>query len=89
MLFSFLPQLGQLSYIQGRIDEGLGYFLQDLKLTRGDVGNAHPRIASILNDIALAYDDANDPLSGTLYEAGLAILMETYGNQHLDVAIMR
>ena len=75
--------------MQGRIEEALGYFLQDMKLTRGDVGSAHPRTAAILNDIALVYDDMNDSLAGSLYKAGLQISLETYGNQHLDVAVMR
>ena len=82
-------QLGQLAYSQGRTSEALGYFIQDLTLTRGDVGTAHPRTASILNDIALVYDDMNDPLAGELYQAALTILLDTYGNNHLDVAVTR
>ena len=82
-------QLGQLSYKQGRIDEALGYNIQDLTLTRGDVGTSHPRTAGILNDIALVYDDKNDPLARELYEAALTILLDTYGGNHLDVAVTR
>ena len=82
-------QLGQSSYTQGRIDDALGYFLQDLKLTRGEVGTAHPRTAGILNDIALVYDDKTLPLAGELYEVALATLLDTYGDSHLDVAVTR
>ena len=82
-------QLGQLSYKQGRLEEALGYFLQDLSLTRGEVGTTHPRTANVLNDLALVYDDRNDPLAGTLYEASLAVLLDTYGLMHLDIAVIR
>ena len=84
-----LFQLGQLCYKQARLDEALGYFLQDLNLTRGDVGSAHPRCAGVLNDIALVYDDRNDQVAGELYEAALIILLDTYGHSHMDVAILR
>ncbi|XP_013386754.1 TPR repeat-containing protein DDB_G0287407-like [Lingula anatina] len=86
---AIINKIGQLTYKQGRLEESLGYFLQDLKLTRGEVGTAHPRVAGILNDIALVYDDGNDPLAEELYEAALAVLVETYGPEHLDVAIVR
>ena len=84
-----LSQLGQLSYKQGRIDEALGYFLQDLSLTRNEVGTTHPRTAGILNEIALVYDDKNDPVAGELYEAALTILLDVYGSSHLEVAVTR
>ena len=89
MFIFALFQLGQLSYKQGRLDEALGYFMQDLKLTRGEVGAAHPRTATVLNDLALVYDDKSDPLAGQLYEAALFILRDTYGNNHVDVAVIR
>lgn len=78
-----------MSYKQGRIDEALGYFLQDLNLTRNEVGTSHPRTASVLNDIALVYDDKNDRLAGQLYEAALMILLDVFGQSHLDVATVR
>ena len=42
-----------------------------------------------MNDIALVYDDKNDRVAGDLYEAALVILLDTYGRQHLDVAVTR
>ena len=45
--------------------------------------------ADILNDIALVYDDKNDRVAGDLYEAALVLLLDTYGRQHLDVAVTR
>lgn len=71
------------------MDEALGYYLQDLKLTRSDVGTSHPRVANILNDLALAYDEKNNPLAGKIYEAALYVLHSMYGDSHLDVACLR
>lgn len=85
----FVVQLGQMCYKQGRLDDALGYFVQDLKLTRGDVGTAHPRTAGILNDVGLVYDDQSSPLAGQLFEAALAILLDVYGSNHVDVAMVR
>ena len=81
--------MGQLSYAQGRVDEALGYFLQDLKLTRSEVGVHHPRTATVLNEIALVFDDKNDEIAGRLYEAALSIMMEVYGNNFLGVGVIR
>ena len=78
-----------MTYKQDRLDEALGYFLQDLKLTRGEVGTSHLRMGYILNDVALAYDDKNDPTAGRLYESALGIFLDTYGPSHLDVALTR
>ncbi|XP_077992057.1 uncharacterized protein LOC144446177 [Glandiceps talaboti] len=86
---AIIGQVGKLCYQQGRVDEALGFYLRDLKMTRGHVGTNHPRTAGIINSIALVYDDKNDELAGTLYEAALAILLETYGPAHLDVAHVR
>jgi hypothetical protein len=87
--FYFQSKLGQMSYKQGRLDEALGLFVRDLNLTRNEVGSSHPRAAAILNDIALVCDDRNDDLARDMYEASLSILLETYGNNHLDVAVVR
>ncbi len=76
-------------YKQGRLDEALGYFLQDLTLTRGEVGATHPRTAGVLNDIALVYDDRSNPVAGELYEAALTTLLATYGSNHIEVALIR
>ena len=46
-------------------------------------------MAAILNNIALVMDDMNDKRAGELFEAVLAILVEAYGNDHVDVAIVR
>ncbi|KAL5013818.1 hypothetical protein ScPMuIL_008088 [Solemya velum] len=86
---AILNKLGQLCYKQTRLDEALGYYLQDLKLTRSEVGTSHPRTAVILNDIALVYDDMNKPLAQDLYEAALAVFVDTYGSAHVDVAVVR
>ncbi|ELU12330.1 hypothetical protein CAPTEDRAFT_96933 [Capitella teleta] len=86
---AIINRLGQMSYKQGRLDESLGLFVRDLNLTRNEVGSSHPRSAAVLNDIALVYDDKNSDFARDLYEASLAILLETYGNGHLDVAVIR
>ena len=82
-------QLGGLAYTQSRVDEALAYYLQDLKLTRSEVGVSHPRVARILGSLGLVYDDKNDPLAGELYESSLAMLLDTYGSAHVDVASAR
>ncbi|XP_060078987.1 uncharacterized protein LOC132558436 [Ylistrum balloti] len=82
-------KLGELSYIQNMLDKAVGYFLQDLKLTRSDVGMTHPRIAGILSDLAIVYDGRTDPLAGQIYETALAMLLDTYGHSHVDVAVVR
>ena len=94
------------------MDEAIEHFIQDLAMTRADVGTSHPRMASkclcplscdvivvvvthhricvgVINDIALVYDDKNESIAGDLYEAALVILLDTFGNQHLDVAVTR
>ena len=78
-----------MSYKQGRMDDALGCFLHDLDLTRGDIGTSHPRVASVLNDIALVYDDKNDHFAGPLYEAALRMFLDVFGPSHLDVATIR
>ena len=82
-------QLGKLAYKQGHIDKALGHFLHDLILTRGEVGLFHPRLANILNEIALVYDDKNDSKAGELFEAALMILLDTYGPKYVEVAVLR
>ncbi|XP_064632184.1 uncharacterized protein LOC135490720 isoform X2 [Lineus longissimus] len=86
---AIINKLGQLAYKQGRIDEALAYFIQDLNLTRSEVGTNHPRVAQIVNDIALVYDDQNNTLAGNLYETALKILLDTFGSVHVDVAVVR
>ena len=82
-------QLGKLAYQQGHIDKALGHFISDMMLTRGEVGLFHPRIAHILNEIALVYDDKNDLKAGELFEVALIILLDTYGNNNIEVAVVR
>ncbi|WAR23121.1 Y7407-like protein [Mya arenaria] len=86
---STFTRLGQLSYRQGRIEEALAYFLQDLKVTRSEVGTFHPRTAIVLNEIALVFDDRNDELAVKLYEAALKIFLETYGDKYIGTGIIR
>jgi hypothetical protein len=71
------------------VDEAMAYYLQDLKLTRSEVGVNHPRVARILGAIGMVYDDKTDKLAGELYESSLAMLLETYGSAHVDVATVR
>ena len=71
------------------MEEALAYFIQDLSLTRSEVGTTHPRTAGILNEIALVYDDKNSAVAGSLYEASLSILLDVYGLSHLEVAVTR
>ncbi|CAG2192362.1 unnamed protein product [Mytilus edulis] len=86
---AILTKLGQLSYKQGRVDEALAYYMQDLKVTRSEVGTNHPRTAAVLNEIGLVYDDKNDVMAGQLYEAALSIILETYGNNYLGTGSIR
>lgn len=78
-----------MSYKQGRVDEALAYYMQDLKVTRSEVGTNHPRTAAVLNEIGLVYDDKNDVMAGQLYEAALSIILETYGNNYLGTGSIR
>lgn len=78
-----------MAYKQGRVDEALAYYLQDLKVTRSEVGTNHPRTAIVLNEIALVYDDKNDISAGKLYEAALTIILDTYGNDYLGTGNIR
>lgn len=82
-------QLGQLCYGEARLDEALGFFLQDLLLSRSQLGLMHPRVAGILCDIALVYDDKNEKEAADLYKAALVILLEFYGPTHLQLASVR
>ena len=78
-----------MSYAQGRIDDALGFFLHDLKLTRSEVGVQHPRTATVLNEIALVFDDKNDELAGSVYETALSIMMDVYGSNFIGTGIIR
>ncbi len=60
-----------------------------MKLTQNEVGIQHPRVAAILNNIALVLDDLTNQTAGKLFQAVLAILVEAYGKDHVDVAIVR
>ena len=86
---SLYLQLGQLSYKQGRLDEALAYYLQDLKVTRSEVGTSHPRMATVLNEIGLVYDDKNDERAGMLYETALMIILETFGPNYVGTGTIR
>lgn len=85
----YTSQMGQLSYKQGKTEQALAYYMQDLKVTRSEVGTNHPRIANVLNEIALVYDDRNDKRAGDLYEAALAIILNTYGSNYVGTAVIR
>ncbi|XP_072040846.1 uncharacterized protein [Amphiura filiformis] len=86
---SIIGQIGELSYSQGVLPDAIHHHLRDLKLTQNEVGIQHPRVAAILNNIALVLDDLNNKTAGNLFQAVLAILVEAYGKDHLDVAIVR
>lgn len=87
MIISF--QLGQLNYEQHRLDEALAYYLQDLKVTRGEVGTNHPYTANVLNEIGLVYDDKNYQIAGELFEEALRIFLGAYGNNYLVTGVIR
>ena len=84
-----LLQIGELSYSQGKLHVAIVNYLWDLRLTQKEVGLDHPRVAAILNNIALVLDDMNNEISGELFQAVLAILVSAYGKDHVDVAIVR
>ncbi|XP_078619476.1 uncharacterized protein LOC144886633 isoform X1 [Branchiostoma floridae x Branchiostoma japonicum] len=86
---SIVGQIGQVCYKQGRVDEALGFYLQELSKVRAIHGASHPRTAGVLNSIALVYDDKNDERAGEIYETALATMAQAYGNNHVDVAIIR
>ncbi|CAH1253937.1 TEP1 [Branchiostoma lanceolatum] len=86
---SIVGQIGQVCYKQGRVDEALGFYLQELSKVRAIHGASHPRTAGVLNSIALVYDDKNDERAGEIYETALATMVQAYGNNHVDVAIIR
>ena len=65
------------------------FYLLDLRSTRSEFGTHHPSVATVLNEIALVYDDMNDELAGKLYEGALSIILETYGNNFLGTGIIR
>ncbi|XP_038072011.1 uncharacterized protein LOC119740704 [Patiria miniata] len=82
-------QIGQLYYSQSKLDNAMVLHLWDLKLTQSDVGLNHPRVAAILNNCGLVLDDMNDKMSGEVFQAVLGILIEAYGQDHVDVATVR
>lgn len=86
---AIFAKLGQLSYKQSRLEEALAFYLQDLKVTRSEVGTNHPHTATLLNEIALVYDDMNDVIAGRLYEAALTVILDTYGRKYVGTAIIR
>ncbi|XP_019626894.1 PREDICTED: uncharacterized protein LOC109471895 isoform X3 [Branchiostoma belcheri] len=86
---SIVGQIGQVCYKQGRVDEALGFYLQELSKVRAIHGASHPRTAGVLNSIALVYDDKNDERAGEIYETALTTMLQAYGNNHVDVAIIR
>ncbi|XP_033111514.1 kinesin light chain 1-like [Anneissia japonica] len=60
-----------------------------MQLTLNEVGLSHPRVATILNNIALVYDDMNDKKAGDLFKGVLNIMVQAYGQNHVDVAVVR
>ncbi|XP_071959587.1 uncharacterized protein [Antedon mediterranea] len=86
---AIVGQIGELSYGQGRLEDGLIHHLWDMQLTQNEVGLSHPRVGAILNNIALVYDDRNDKLAGDLFKGVLKILVQAFGQNHVDVAIVR
>ncbi|XP_071959589.1 uncharacterized protein [Antedon mediterranea] len=86
---AIVGQIGELSYGQGRLEDGLIHHLWDMQLTQNEVGLSHPRVGAILNNIALVYDDKNDKLAGDLFKGVLNIMVQAYGQNHVDVAVVR
>ncbi|KAL4236673.1 hypothetical protein ACF0H5_005057 [Mactra antiquata] len=86
---AIFTKMGDISYKQGQIEKALAYHMQNLKVIRGEVGTNHPRIANMLNEIGLVYDELNDPRAGNLYEAALTITRNTYGDNHIGTASIR
>ncbi|XP_063416845.1 uncharacterized protein LOC134699089 isoform X1 [Mytilus trossulus] len=82
-------KLGQLNYEQHRLDEALPYYVQDLKVTRSEVGTNHPYTANVLNEIGLVYDDKNHQIAGELFEEALRIFLDAYGNNYLVTGVIR
>ena len=85
----FCLQIGELSYGQGKLVDAILHHLWDLGVTQREVGLNHPRVAAILNNVALVLDDMNNQTSGELFQIVLAILVSAFGKDHIHVAIVR
>ncbi|MEM6436594.1 MAG: CHAT domain-containing tetratricopeptide repeat protein [Cyanobacteria bacterium P01_D01_bin.115] len=74
-------------YQQGRYSEAEPLFQAALAISREQLGDRHPNVATSLNNLALLYttqgryDEAE-----VLYQDSLAIRREQLGDRHLDVA---
>lgn len=83
--------IGEVLQKQGRAMEALRYHASDIVATQRSGGLGKPRVAAILNNIGLALMDLDssegDPFP--FFVQALAILIDAYGYQHVDVASVR
>ncbi|GAB1604434.1 hypothetical protein Ahia01_000724800 [Argonauta hians] len=86
---AIINKLGQLCFQQGKLDEALCYFLKYFKMIRTNVGRNYAHLATIINAVALIYDKKNFEDSTKLYECALAIMLNVFGSEHVNTAMIR
>ncbi|XP_030833932.1 TPR repeat-containing protein DDB_G0287407 [Strongylocentrotus purpuratus] len=82
---------GELYQKQGRATEALQYHILDIVETQRTAGLGKPRVATILNNIGLALMELDPTIEDALpfLVEALAILIDAYGPEHVDVASIR
>ncbi|XP_071484949.1 uncharacterized protein [Diadema antillarum] len=86
---ALVGQLGELCYDQSRLEEASLFHCWDFQQTSKETGMDHPRLAAILNNLGLVQDDLHDASAENTFKLALGILLEAYGKDHVDVAIIR
>ncbi len=75
-------------YQSGRYDEAIELAEEALALRRQVYGDAHPDVATSMNNLALLYHtQGRYDGAESLYEEALALYRQVYGDSHPDVAM--
>jgi len=83
-----LIDLGLLDSERGDLVTARGYLERALELARRELGDKHPRIATIQHDLGtVAFRQGNYAEAERLFRAALALRMAAYGDDDVNVAL--
>ena len=83
----FMYELGWVYYDMGNARQAIEYYEQALSIGKEVYGDRHPNVATMLNNIGVAWRVLGEPKKALEYlEQALGIDKEVYGERHPDVA---
>ena len=84
----FAFEFGWIHHDMGDARQAISYYEQALSIDTAVYGDRHPTVATVLNNIGLAWDALGEAKKAIgYYEQALSIDKAVYGDRHPDVAI--